>query len=74
MSWTINQTISIGQLKVNAVSNSSVLQIGSAGMIRSLSNLYNTGGFTEPAPKLGGATVSPISLVPLPPVSRIAKT
>jgi spore germination protein PB len=74
MSWTINQTISIGQLKVNAVSNSSVLQIGSAGMIRSLSNLYNTGGFTEPAPKLGGATAaSPISLVPLPPVSRIAE-
>jgi spore germination protein PB len=71
MNWTVNQTIMIGQLKVNSVSNSSVLQIGSAGMIRSLSNLYNTGGFTGPAPELGGAGgVSPVSLVPLPSVSR----
>lgn len=72
MNWTVNQTITIGQLKVNSVSNSSVLQIGSAGMIRSLSNLYNTGGFTEPAPALGKAGgISPISLVPLPPVARL---
>ncbi|MBP1992386.1 spore germination protein GerPB [Paenibacillus eucommiae] len=71
MNWTINQTISIQQLKVNSVSNSSVLQIGSAGMIRSLSNLYNTGGFTEPAPEIGTNEVNPISLVPLPPTGRI---
>jgi spore germination protein PB len=77
MSWTVNQTISIGQLRVNSVSNSSVLQIGSAGMISSLSNLYNTGGFTEPAPPLGGNIVTqtnPVSLVPLPPVSRVVET
>jgi spore germination protein PB len=74
MSWTIHQTICIGQLRVNSVTNSSVLQIGSAGMISSLSNLYNTGGFTGPAPQLGeqiqGQT-NPISLVPLPPVNRV---
>lgn len=52
MNFYINQTIQINNLKVNSVSNSSVLQIGSAGMIRSLSNLYNTGGFTEPAPTI----------------------
>ncbi len=67
MNWTIHQNISIQQLKVGSVSNSSVLQIGSAGMISSLSNLYNTGEFKEPAPLLGVSPVSPISLVPLPP-------
>ncbi|ACT00922.1 spore germination protein GerPB [Paenibacillus sp. JDR-2] len=64
MNWTIYQTITIQQLRVNSVSNSSVLQVGSAGSIRSLSQMYNTGGFTEPAPQLGEE--SPLSLVPLP--------
>ncbi|WP_336771745.1 spore germination protein GerPB [Paenibacillus sp. MMO-58] len=64
MNWTIYQTITIQQLKVNSVTNSSVLQVGSAGSIRSLSQLYNSGGFTGPAPQLGEE--SPISLVPLP--------
>ncbi|RIX54158.1 spore gernimation protein [Paenibacillus nanensis] len=67
MSLTIHQTITIHQLRVDSVSNSSVLQVGSAGAIRSLSQLYNTGGFTEPAPQLGGAGDNPLSLVPLPP-------
>lgn len=66
MSLTIHQTITIHQLRVDNVSNSSVLQVGSAGAIRSLSQLYNTGGFTEPAPQLGGGD-NPLSLVPLPP-------
>ncbi|MFD1955888.1 spore germination protein GerPB [Paenibacillus thailandensis] len=64
MSWTIHQTITIHQLRVESVSNSSVLQVGSAGSIRSLSQLYNTGGFAGPAPMLGGE--SPLSFVPLP--------
>ncbi|SEC50626.1 spore germination protein GerPB [Paenibacillus sp. GP183] len=74
MNWTIHQTICIGHLRVNSVTNSSVLQIGSAGMISSLSNLYNTGGFTGPAPQLGQqiqSETNPISLVPLPPVNRV---
>ncbi|MFD0694601.1 spore germination protein GerPB [Paenibacillus sp. GCM10027628] len=66
MNWTIHQTIMIQHLKVDSVANSSVLQIGSAGSIRSLSNLYNTGGFVEPAAQLGAGATNPISLVPLP--------
>lgn len=66
--WHVNQTISIGQLRVEAVSNSSVLQIGAAGSIQALSQLYNTGGFTEPAPEIAevGEALSTLSLVPLP--------
>ncbi|MCD1258695.1 spore gernimation protein [Paenibacillus athensensis] len=67
MNWTVHQTIMIQQLRVDSVANSSVLQIGSTGAIRSLSNLYNTGGFVESAPALGGSSVNPVSLVPLPP-------
>ncbi|QJD82258.1 spore germination protein GerPB [Cohnella herbarum] len=68
MNWNINQTITIGQLRVDAVTNSSVLQIGSSGSIRALSQLYNSGGFKEPAPELEeiGAASSALSLVPLP--------
>ena len=65
MSLTIYQTITIKQLRVENVSNSSVLQVGSSGSIRSLSQLYNTGGFTEPAPELTDED-NPLSFVPLP--------
>lgn len=68
MNLTVHQSITIQTLRVNSVSNSSVLQIGAAGVIKSLSNLYNTGGFTGPAPALGGP--SPVSFVPLPAPSR----
>jgi spore germination protein PB len=61
----VQQHITIHQLRVDTVSNSSVLQVGAAGAIRSLSQLYNTGGFTGPAPQLGGNS-NPISFVPLP--------
>ncbi|AFH64437.1 spore germination protein GerPB [Paenibacillus caseinilyticus] len=74
MQLVIHQQIVIHQLKIGAVSNSSVLQIGTAGTIRSLSNLYNTGGFTAPAPGFEqGASPeqeSPFPLVPLPTPSR----
>lgn len=68
MNWNINQTITIGQLRVDAVTNSSVLQIGSSGSIQALSQLYNTGGFKEPAPAIEqiGEASSALSLVPLP--------
>jgi spore germination protein PB len=65
MNLTIHQSIVIQQLRVNAVTNSSVLQIGSAGIIRSLSNLYNTGGFTGPAPTF--SPEQPPTFVRLPP-------
>ncbi|BBI33043.1 spore germination protein GerPB [Cohnella abietis] len=68
MNWTIHQTITIGQLRVDGVTNSSVLQIGSAGSIQSLSQLGNTGGFTGPAPQINELSEanSALSLVPLP--------
>ncbi|MGG2199447.1 MULTISPECIES: spore germination protein GerPB [Paenibacillus] len=67
---TVHQNIVIHQLKVGSINNSSILQIGTAGTIRALSNLYNTGGFTGPAPALGQVGgpegASPFPLVPLP--------
>jgi len=63
MNLIVNQHIVIHQLRVDSVANSSVLQIGSAGMIKPLSNLYNTGGFTGPAPEIGSTAAA---LVPLP--------
>ncbi|MBV2240739.1 spore germination protein GerPB [Bacillus inaquosorum] len=51
MNFYINQTIQINYLRLESISNSSILQIGSAGSIKSLSNLYNTGGYVEAAPR-----------------------
>jgi spore germination protein PB len=68
MSIVVHQSICIHQLKVDALNNSSVLQIGTAGAIRALSNLYNTGGFTGPAPE-AGVQEFPSPLVPLPSVT-----
>ncbi|WP_372629752.1 spore germination protein GerPB [Cohnella sp.] len=65
MNWNIQQSITIGQLRIDGITNSSVLQIGSAGSIQSLSQLYNTGGFAEPAPELS-EELATLSLVPLP--------
>jgi spore germination protein PB len=67
MNLTVHQSIVIHSLRVDSVANSSVLQIGSAGAISSLSNLYNTGGFTAPAPELDEEIPSPVPLVPLAP-------
>lgn len=66
--WNVTQTITINQLRVEAVTNSSVLQIGAAGSIQGLSQLYNSGGFTQPAPSIdeAGEALSSLSLVPLP--------
>jgi spore germination protein PB len=53
MNLIIHQTIIIHQLKVDAVSNSSMLQIGSTGTAKMISQLFNTGGYTGPAPEPG---------------------
>lgn len=50
MNFYIQQSIHINFIKIGGVTNSSILQIGSAGIIRSAAYLYNTGGFTKPAP------------------------
>lgn len=55
MNFYINQTIQINYLRLESISNSSILQIGSAGSIKSLSNLYNTGSYVEPAPEVSGS-------------------
>ncbi|MEH7246649.1 spore germination protein GerPB [Neobacillus niacini] len=54
MNFFIQQSIQINFIKINGITNSSVLQIGSAGIIKPASYLYNTGGFTQPAPTAGG--------------------
>ncbi|MEH7235538.1 spore germination protein GerPB [Bacillus sp. JJ1562] len=56
MNFYINQSICIQTLRVGSVSNSSVLQIGSAGLIKPSAHLHNTGGFTEAAPQIGSQT------------------
>ena len=67
MNLTVHQSITIHQLRVDSVTNSSVLQIGSAGSIRPVSQLYNSGGFDQPAAQLtGGAGAQALSFVPLP--------
>lgn len=53
MIFHIQQTIHINMIKINSIANSSVFQIGSAGVIKPFSTLANTGGFTEPAPQIG---------------------
>ncbi|WP_226670011.1 spore germination protein GerPB [Metabacillus litoralis] len=62
MNFYINQSICINYLRVGSVTNSSVLQIGSAGMIKPLSNLYNSGGFVQAAPQI--ETEQPTGVVP----------
>lgn len=49
--WTIHQQININMIKIGSMSNSSILQIGTAGTIHSRSELANTGKFTEIAPQ-----------------------
>lgn len=50
MNLFVNQNIVIHTIRIEGISNSSVFQIGSAGVIKSLSQFFNTGGFIEPAP------------------------
>jgi len=57
MNFYINQSIQINYLRVEGISNSSVLQIGSAGSIKTLANLYNTGSYTEESPPVAGGEV-----------------
>ncbi|HEY2422015.1 MAG TPA: spore germination protein GerPB [Neobacillus sp.] len=50
MNFYVQQSIQINFIKIGGITNSSVLQIGSAGIIKPSAHLYNTGGFTQPAP------------------------
>ncbi|MDQ0217570.1 spore gernimation protein KA [Peribacillus cavernae] len=53
MVFHIQQSIQINMIKITNISNSSVFQIGSAGVIKPLSTQANTGQFTESAPQIG---------------------
>lgn len=64
MNFFIQQEITIHTIKIEGLSNSSVLQIGSAGIIKPQSHLYNTGGFQAAAPT-PTETASPIPFIPL---------
>lgn len=50
MNFYIQQNIQINFIKIGGITNSSVLQIGSAGIIKPMAYLSNIGGFTQPAP------------------------
>lgn len=66
MNITIHQSISIYMIKIGAITNSSVLQIGSTGAIQAQADIHNTGEYTHPAAEaqpIGGTLPSP--LVPL---------
>ncbi|WP_462408940.1 spore germination protein GerPB [Neobacillus sp. Marseille-QA0830] len=60
MNVYIQQSIHINTLRVGGITNSSVLQIGSAGIIKPAAYLYNTGGFTGPAPSAVKPTEKPV--------------
>ena len=76
----VTQTITIHKLSIGSITNSSVVQIGTSGIINPLSYLYNSGGFTKPAPLIGNQPTthtpgtfspsmsSPHVLVPLAPI------
>lgn len=66
MNFYIQQAIHINFIRINGITNSSILQIGSAGIIKPASYLYNTGGFTQPAPTAG--TPPPLLLTPSVPL------
>lgn len=66
MNISVYQNINVNYIRIDAITNASVLQIGSAGSIRSLAQLSNTGGFTGPAPQLVPETMQEVSLVRLP--------
>lgn len=42
MNLSVYQCITVQQLRIGSVSNSSVLQIGTSGTIKALSHVYNT--------------------------------
>ncbi|MHC0036753.1 spore germination protein GerPB [Pseudoneobacillus sp. C159] len=64
MNFYIQQSINIHLIKIGGISNSSVFQIGSTGIIKPAANLFNTGGFIKPAPEVqkpGGGFKIPLS-------------
>lgn len=70
MNIYVQQSIHIQFIKIGGISNSSVLQIGSSGIIKPVSNLFNTGGFTGPSPVASkpGTLISSQEFAPVVPL------
>lgn len=71
MNFYIQQSIHIHFIKIGGVTNASVFQIGSAGIVKPTAHLYNTGGFTQPAPlaqKPGPTTTTSLLQAPAVPL------
>ena len=68
MKLYVHQSIHINILRVGNIVNSSVLQIGSSGIIKTNAHLANTGGFTSsaPAPTHQGVVSSDIEAIHVP--------
>lgn len=76
MNFYIQQSIHIHFIKIGGITNSSVLQIGSAGIIKPAAYLYNTGGFTQPAPlalKAGGTPSESLLQTPAVPLQAAVR-
>lgn len=69
MIFNIHQTIQINMIKIGGITNSSVFQIGSAGVIKPYTTLANSGGFTAPAPEVEKDVIQETSFIPFSPSS-----
>lgn len=74
MNFYITQTITIQKLSIGTINNSSVVQIGTAGAIEPLTNLYNTGNFVGPAPQLDEYNYESAKATPASPTTPSAPT
>jgi spore germination protein PB len=61
MILVVHQSIQIHMIRIDGISNASVFQIGAAGIVKPISQVMNSGGFTSPAPQIGtsGQTLAP---------------
>lgn len=52
MNVYVNQNITIQTIRIDGLSNSSFLQIGTSGVIKAISYLSNSGDYVGPAPAI----------------------
>jgi len=57
MNFYVTQSIHIHSIRIDSINNSSVFQIGSAGIIKSLSTLANSGEYNSIIKKPNGNTM-----------------
>ncbi|WP_429370825.1 spore germination protein GerPB [Paenibacillus sp. DS2015] len=69
MNISVYQCISVHNLNIGTVTNSSVLQIGTSGKINALSHNYQTQG--EKIPPSSSVNIGESRLVPLPEPAKL---